>query len=52
MLRERRARGDALPALVIAAFGDVEAAERARALGGCLLIAREGATAGAPARGR
>jgi signal transduction histidine kinase len=43
LLRERRARGDALPALVIASFGDLEAAERARALGGCLLIAREGA---------
>ena len=46
VLRERRARGDALPALVIASFGDPEAAERARALGGCLVIAREGATAG------
>ena len=45
VLRERRARGDARPALVIASFGDPEAADRARALGGCLLIAREGATA-------
>jgi signal transduction histidine kinase len=45
ILRERRARGDGLPALVIAAFGDVEAADRARALGGCLTIARESATA-------
>ena len=45
VLRERRARGDALPALVIASFGDAEAAARARALGGCQLVAREGATA-------
>jgi len=46
VLRERRARGDRVGALVIADFGDVEAAERARALGGCALLARESAAAG------
>jgi PAS domain S-box-containing protein len=45
VLRERRARGAAIPALVIAGFGDTEAAERARALGGCTLLARESASA-------
>ncbi len=44
VLRERRARGGAVPALVLAAFGDIEAAERARALGGCAVLAREGVT--------
>jgi PAS domain S-box-containing protein len=44
LLRERRARGGAIRALVIASFGDSEAAERARALGGCAVLAREGVT--------
>jgi signal transduction histidine kinase/DNA-binding NarL/FixJ family response regulator len=44
VLRERRARGGAVPALVLASFGDTEAAERARALGGCAVLAREGLT--------
>ncbi|MFI5317345.1 MAG: ATP-binding protein [Myxococcota bacterium] len=45
VLRDRRASGSALRALVIAELGDAEAAERARALGGCRVLAREGATA-------
>jgi len=45
VLRERRAHGDATPALVLAEFGDGEAAERARALGGCTVLARESASA-------
>ncbi len=44
VLRERRARGGTTRALVLAAFGDGEAAERARALGGCALLARDGVT--------
>jgi PAS domain S-box-containing protein len=44
VLRERRARGSAIRALVIAAFGDAEAPERARALGGCTVLARESAS--------
>ena len=44
VLRERHARGSATRALVLAAFGDGEAAERARALGGCALLARDGLT--------
>ena len=51
VLRERRARGDALPALVIAAFGDVEAAERARALGGCTRDRARGRDCRGAARG-
>jgi PAS domain S-box-containing protein len=45
VLRERRASGSAIRALVIAELGDGEAAERARALGGCRVLAREGASA-------
>ena len=44
VLRERRARGGTTRALVLAAFGDAEAAERTRALGGCTLLARDGVT--------
>ena len=45
VLRERRARGDRVPALLVADFGDAEAAERSRALGDCSLLARESAKA-------
>jgi PAS domain S-box-containing protein len=44
VLRERRACGATARALVLAGFGDFEALERARALGGCALLAREGVT--------
>jgi DNA-binding response OmpR family regulator len=44
VLRERRAHGSAVPVLVLAPHGDVEAAERCRALGLCILLARESAT--------
>ena len=45
VLREQRARGSAIRALVVAGFGDAEASERARALGGCGVLARESASA-------
>ncbi len=44
VLRERRARGSLVPVLVLAPLGDAEAADRARALGSCTLLARESAT--------
>jgi PAS domain S-box-containing protein len=44
VLRERRARGSTVPVLALAPLGDAEAAERARALGCCTLLARESAT--------
>jgi PAS domain S-box-containing protein len=44
VVRERRARGSSVPVLVLAPLGDAEAAERARALGSCRVIARESAT--------
>ena len=44
VLRERRARGSAVPVLVLATLGDAEAAARARALGSCTVLARESAT--------
>ena len=44
VLRERRARGSLVPVLVLAPLGDAEAAERARALGSCTVLARESAT--------
>jgi PAS domain S-box-containing protein len=44
VLRELRARGSNVPVLVLAPLGDVEAAERARALGACTVLARESAT--------
>ena len=46
VLRERRARGDRVRALLVADFADAEAAERSRALGDCALLARESAVAG------
>jgi len=44
LLRERRARGSRAPVLLLAPLGDAEAAERARALGSCTVLARESAT--------
>jgi len=44
VLRERRARGARTPALLLAPLGDTEAAERARALGACTVLARESAS--------
>ena len=44
VLRERRARGSVVPVLVLAPLGDAEAAQRARALGSCTVLARESAT--------
>jgi PAS domain S-box-containing protein len=44
VLRERRAHGSTVPVLVLAPHGDSEAAERTRALGLCILLARESAT--------
>jgi PAS domain S-box-containing protein len=46
VLRERRAHGDTSRVLLIADFGDAEAASRARALGGCTLLATESARSG------
>jgi PAS domain S-box-containing protein len=43
-LRDLRARGSRAPALILADVGDAEAAERARALGACTVLARESAT--------
>ena len=45
LLRDQRARGVTTPALVIAELGDGETAARARELGGCVLLAREGLSA-------
>jgi PAS domain S-box-containing protein len=45
LLRDQRARGVTTPALVIAELGDGEAAARARELGGCAVLAREGLSA-------
>ncbi len=44
VLREQRARGSTVAVLALAALGDAEAAERARALGSCTVLARESAT--------
>lgn len=44
LLRECRARGARTPVLLLAPIGDAEAAERARALGACTVLARESAS--------
>jgi PAS domain S-box-containing protein len=44
LLRDLRARGSRAPALILAELGDAEAAQRAHALGGCTVLARESAT--------
>ena len=45
LLRDQRARGVTTPALLIADLGDGETAARARELGGCTVLAREGLSA-------
>lgn len=44
VLRDLRARGARVPALILADAGDAEAAERASALGACTVLARASAT--------